>query len=132
MCAVQRIKGLIGSTAYDAHGEILGTVTEIFTARASGQPEFATVNYGIFHNFFTLVPRRGHRLIDDHLHMAFAKHKMQNAPSIVNNGYLSNRIRNQLLRHYGLSTTEDVTVYIPLDRAGRKESFINPSIDPVR
>ncbi|WIM67419.1 PRC-barrel domain-containing protein [Corynebacterium breve] len=126
---MKRIKGLIDSTAYDSRGDILGTVKEIFINKGSHQPDFATINYGIFQNFFTIVPLRGHRLIDDNLHVAFTKEQMKDAPPYVNEGELTDEIRDGLIDYYGLNETPDVMVYQPLGPDAFDAPVINPSLD---
>ena len=111
MADTNRIEDLANATAYDVDGEKLGGVKDVYVNDTTGQPDFVSVNHGLFGGGDSIVPLRGHTLRDGELHLAFPKDRVENAPELDENGHLTTEDQDAFYRHYGLEGTQDVTTY---------------------
>ena len=111
MAETNRIEDLANATAYDVDGEKLGGVKDVYVNDTTGQPDFVSVNHGMFGGGDSIVPLRGHTLRDGELHLAFPKDRVQDAPELDENGHLTTEDQDAFYRHYGLEGTQDVTTY---------------------
>lgn len=111
MAETNRIEDLANATAYDVDGEKLGGVKDVYVNDTTGQPDFVSVNHGLFGGGDSIVPLRGHTLRDGELHLAFPKDRVEDAPELDENGHLTTEDQDAFYRHYGLEGTQDVTTY---------------------
>ena len=111
MADTNRIEDLANATAYDVDGEKLGGVKDVYVNDTTGQPDFVSVNHGLFGGGDSIVPLRGHTLRDGELHLAFPKDRVEDAPELDENGHLTTEDQDAFYRHYGLEGTQDVTTY---------------------
>lgn len=94
---------VIGTTAYSSDGEKIGKVGQLFLDDETGQPEFVTVNTGLFGNSETFVPVADATLDSDRLTLPFTKEKVKDAPNVdVDGGHLDESEEQQLFEYYGL------------------------------
>lgn len=111
MTDFNRIEDLANATAYDVNGDKVGSVQDVYVNDTSGQPDFISVNHGLFGTGTSIVPLRGHSLRDGDLHLAFPKDRIEDAPDLDDNGHLTTNDQDALYRHYALTETQDVTTY---------------------
>ena len=111
MADFNRIEDLANATAYDVNGDKVGGVKDVYVNDTTGQPDFVSVNHGLFGGGDSIVPLRGHSLRDGELHLAFAKDRIEDAPDLDENGHLTTEDQEAFYRHYGLEGTQDVTTY---------------------
>lgn len=111
MTNYNRIEDLASATAYDIDGDKVGSVKDVYLNDATGQPDFVSVNHGLFGINDSIVPLRGHSLRDGELHLAFSKDRIKDAPNLDENGHLTTEDQDAFYRHYGLQDTQDVTHY---------------------
>ena len=111
MTNLNRIEDLANATAYDVNGDKVGSVQDVYVNDTSGQPDFISVNHGLFGTGTSIVPLRGHRLRDGDLHLAFPKDRIEDAPDLDDNGHLTTNDQDALYRHYALTEVQDVTTY---------------------
>ena len=90
-----------GMTAVDANGDKVGKIDEIYLDRSSGEPEWATVNTGLFGMRTSFVPLSGARSDDDGVRLATTKDRIKDAPNIDADGELSTDEEQRLYEHYG-------------------------------
>ncbi|WP_257159643.1 PRC-barrel domain-containing protein [Corynebacterium cystitidis] len=102
---------LLDATAFDANGDKLGAVNDVFLNDRDGQPDFVDVSHGLFGRNNSIVPLRGHTIRDGELHLAFEKDRIKDAPELGEDGHLSATDRDSFYRHYQVNTLEDVTRY---------------------
>ena len=110
MISEQQISHIIGTTAYDADGDKLGKVGEVYLDDETGRPEWATVQTGLFGTKETFVPLAQADLAGDQLRFPYDKAKVKNAPKIDTDGHLSPQEEQELYRYYGLGDGTDTTV----------------------
>lgn len=111
MAETNRIEDLANATAFDVDGDKVGGVQDVYVNDTSGQPDFVSVNHGLFGAGTSIVPLRGHTLRDGELHLAFPKDRIEDAPDLDENGHLTTDDQDAFYRHYGLTETKDVTTY---------------------
>ncbi|MCP1387617.1 PRC and DUF2382 domain-containing protein [Corynebacterium sp. TA-R-1] len=111
MADYNRIEDLANATAYDVNGDKVGGVKDVYVNDTTGQPDFVSVNHGLFGGGDSIVPLRGHTLRDGELHLAFPKERIEDAPDLDENGHLTTEDQEAFYRHYGLTETQDVTTY---------------------
>ena len=118
MADFNRIEDLANATAYDSNGDKVGGVKDVYVNDTTGQPDFVSVNHGLFGGGDSIVPLRGHTLRDGELHLAFPKERIEDAPDLDENGHLTTEDQEAFYRHYGLENTQDVTTYETDQNAG--------------
>ena len=111
MTNLNRIEDLANATAYDVNGDKVGSVQDVYVNDTTGQPDFITVNHGLFGTGSSIVPLRGHSLRNGELHLAFPKDRIEDAPDLDDNGHLTTNDQDALYRHYALTEVQDVTTY---------------------
>ena len=111
MADFNRIEDLANATAVDVNGDKVGGVKDVYVNDTTGQPDFVSVNHGLFGGGDSIVPLRGHTLRDGELHLAFPKERIEDAPDLDENGHLTTEDQEAFYRHYGLEGTQDVTTY---------------------
>ena len=111
MADFNRIEDLANATAFDVDGDKVGGVKDVYVNDTTGQPDFVSVNHGLFGGGDSIVPLRGHTLRDGELHLAFPKERIEDAPDLDENGHLTTEDQDAFYRHYGLEGTQDVTTY---------------------
>ena len=111
MADFNRIEDLANATAFDVDGDKVGGVKDVYVNDTTGQPDFVSVNHGLFGGGDSIVPLRGHTLRDGELHLAFPKERIEDAPDLDENGHLTTEDQDAFYRHYGLENTQDVTTY---------------------
>ncbi len=99
-----QIEAVVGSTAYDHAGDKIGKVGQLFLDDQTGEPEFVTVNTGLFGTSQSFVPVAQATLDGDRLTVPFTKEKVKDAPNVeVENGrHLDESEEQRLFEYYGL------------------------------
>jgi uncharacterized protein (TIGR02271 family) len=92
-----------GMTAVDANGDKVGKIGEVYFDRSSGEPEWATVNTGLFGMRTSFVPLSGAERGEDAVRLAFTKDEITDAPNVDADGELSTDEERRLYEHYGRS-----------------------------
>ena len=113
MADYNRIEDLANATAFDVDGDKVGGVKDVYVNDTTGQPDFVSVNHGLFGGGDSIVPLRGHTLRDGELHLAFPKERIEDAPDLDENGHLTTEDQDAFYRHYSLTDVEDVTTTRP-------------------
>lgn len=95
---------LLAATVFDNDDNKLGRVGRVYLDDSSGQPEWVTVQTGLFGTKETFLPLGQARLDGERLIVPVARDAVKSAPHIdADSGHLSIEEEQQLYRHYGLS-----------------------------
>ncbi|MER5779160.1 PRC and DUF2382 domain-containing protein [Streptomyces sp. NPDC002039] len=94
---------LLTLTAYDADGERIGSIGQVYRDDATGRPEWVTVKTGWFGMKESFVPLAGARSDGEGLHVPHAKDVVKDAPRVDADQHLDSDEEHRLYRHYGLS-----------------------------
>jgi uncharacterized protein (TIGR02271 family) len=105
MIETQHIDRIEGSTAYDAAGEKVGRVGQLYLDDESGTPSWITVATGLFGTSETFVPLEGASFDGEDLRLAYSKDTIKNAPRMDTDEHLDQTEEAELYRYYGLGDT---------------------------
>ncbi|MER5869715.1 PRC and DUF2382 domain-containing protein [Streptomyces sp. NPDC002044] len=94
---------LINLTAYDADGEKIGNVGQVYRDDATGRPEWVTVKTGWFGMKESFVPLAGARSDGQALHVPHAKDVVKDAPRVDADQHLDADEEHRLYQHYGMA-----------------------------
>ena len=89
MISQDQVQQVIGTTAYDSNGDKLGKVGQVYFDDATGEPEWATVNTGLFGTSESFVPIRDAEFSGDRLVVHHDKDRVKDAPNVGADGHLS-------------------------------------------
>jgi len=92
-------------------GEKIGTVDEVYLDTANGEPEWLSVNTGLFGMKSSFVPLQGADPSGESVRVAYTKEQVKDAPNIEPDAELSTEEEQRLWSHYGLD-------YSDTDQAG--------------
>jgi uncharacterized protein (TIGR02271 family) len=103
MISQHEIDHVIGSTLYSQDDEKIGRVGQVFLDDNTGQPEFLTVNTGLFGASESFVPAQEATFSSDRVVVPFGKDKVKDAHNVdVDGGHLDESQERQLFDYYGL------------------------------
>ncbi|MFF3214264.1 DUF2382 domain-containing protein [Streptomyces sp. NPDC002886] len=94
---------LINLTAFDADGEKIGSVGQVYRDDATGRPEWVTVKTGWFGMKESFVPLDGARSDGEALHVPHLKNVVKDAPRVDADQHLDVEEERRLYQHYGLA-----------------------------
>jgi uncharacterized protein (TIGR02271 family) len=99
-----QLDSIIGTTAYGRDDQKLGKVGQVFLDDQTGQPQFATVNTGLFGTKESFIPIDQATLSEDRLTVPYTKDQVKDAPSVdLDGGHLDQSEEERLWAHYGLT-----------------------------
>jgi uncharacterized protein (TIGR02271 family) len=99
-----------GRTLIGSDGEKIGKVSELYFDGYTDKPEWATVNTGLFGGKSNFVPLAGARIDGEDLRVSVTKNQVKDAPSIDDDGELSEQEEIRLFEHYDIPYTEEGSV----------------------
>jgi uncharacterized protein (TIGR02271 family) len=95
-----------GAPVYDATGEEIGQVEEIFYDKESRQPEWLGIGTGFFGTKRVLVPIEGAEQREDGFYVAYSKDQVKESPDI-DADEISEATEQDLYAHYGLQYPQE-------------------------
>ncbi|MGY3127433.1 uncharacterized protein (TIGR02271 family) [Agrococcus sp. UYP33] len=106
------IDELYRGTVYDSAGDKIGGVKQVYTDDTTGEPQFVTVNTGLFGARESFVPVRGATRQGDDIHVPYTKDFVKDAPGIDADGHMEESEQDELFRYYDYSGgSRDTTTY---------------------
>ncbi|WP_432941584.1 DUF2382 domain-containing protein [Kribbella sp. CA-253562] len=103
MITKDQVQELIGREAYGSDGDKIGKLGQVYLDDQTGQPEFATVNTGLFGMSESFVPLADASVSGDGLSLPFTKERVKDAPNVSpDDGHLSPEDEQRLYEYYGL------------------------------
>ena len=96
----QQHDNLIGLTATDADGGKIGNVGQVYLDDSSGEPAWVTVSTGMFGTRESFAPLYGSSVRGDQLVLAVSKQLVKDAPSVEDDGHVSEDEGAALYQHY--------------------------------
>ncbi len=110
----REVSAAIGSTAYDASGEKIGTVEHFYVDDRTGAPSWVAVTTGLFGTRQSVVPALDATFADGRLRLPVAVDAVKSAPRLTGD-HLSPEDEAELRRHYGADTQRPAPVDGPVD-----------------
>ena len=93
---------LSGATVRSASGDKIGTVAQVYVDDRTSQPEWVTVRTGLFGTKESFVPLAASRFDGAELVVDASKKQVSEAPTIDDDGHLSEQDEAEIYRHYGI------------------------------
>jgi uncharacterized protein (TIGR02271 family) len=103
---MERIAEARGAPVYDAAGEKIGTVEEVFHDIDTNRPEWVGIGTGFFGTKRVLVPLESAELKDDGLHVPYSKDHIKGSPDI-DSDEISEETEQELYSYYQLAPTPE-------------------------
>lgn len=103
----------VGQPVYDAAGNKVGTAANLYLSEYSNQPEWVTIQTGMFGTKESFAPLSGAFVDDKGLHVRADKDVIKEAPRIEDTGYLSETEAGELYRYYGVRPGQANTGEMP-------------------
>jgi PRC-barrel domain len=101
----------------DRGGATVGTISEFYLDRETGQPTWALVNTGLFGTKQTFVPLLQAIELRDGLQVPYEKGHIKGAPQIDLDGELTPEEEAELLAHYGIHDGPSTEPPLPTEPA---------------
>src|SRR5215203_1443624 len=102
MLGQEELTQVIGAQMYSADGDKIGRVGQVYLDDYSQQPQWLTVNTGLFGTNESFVPIDQAEFSGDRVTVPFSKDHVKDAPNVAADGHLSVEEEQALYRHYGL------------------------------
>ena len=111
MTYAQGPESYMGKTAVDAQGDKIGSVGQVYVNDESGQPDWITVNTGLFGMKENFAPLYGSSFDGDNLVLPFDKSVVKDAPDVSDSSHLDPDEQHSLYTYYekylgGTETTD--------------------------
>jgi sporulation protein YlmC with PRC-barrel domain len=104
MKALQDVQTWRGMTLVDKDGDKVGTIDTIYLDRQTGEPEWLTIKTGLIGLRSNFVPIRGaEETGDGTIRVPYDKKQIKDAPSVDDDGELSEEEERRLYEHYGFT-----------------------------
>lgn len=103
MLTTAELQTVIGQTAYGPDGDKLGRIGQVWVDDDSAQPEFVTVQTGLFGTHETFVPVRDATSTGDSVQVPFTKEQVKHAPQCdADGGHITAEDGRRIYDYYGL------------------------------
>ena len=112
----------IGRRAVDPQGNKIGSVGQVYLDDETGQPDWVTVNTGLFGTRENFVPLRGTRIDGDDLVLPFDKDVVKDSPDIADSSHLDTDEQQSLYAYYQRYLGDDG------DRAGYDQTITTADV----
>jgi uncharacterized protein (TIGR02271 family) len=104
-----QIDNLIGRDIYGLDGGKIGTAVQVYVDDQTGEPEWVTVRTGLFGTKESFVPLADANMSGDQITVPYDKAFVKDAPSIDEDGQLSEDQEQELYGYYNRSDGQDET-----------------------
>lgn len=102
MITEDQITNVRGATVYGSDGEKIGKVGDVYLDDQTGQPEWITINTGLFGTSESFVPMEDASFSGDDVQVPYSKSKIKDAPRVDVDGHLDLNDEEALFEYYGV------------------------------
>jgi uncharacterized protein (TIGR02271 family) len=107
MISAAQVRDVIGRQVVDASGSKIGRIGQVYLDDQTGEPEWATVNTGLFGTNESFVPLAEAEPGNEAVRVPYSKDQVKDAPTVnPAGGHLDQTDEAQLYRHYGLAYSQ--------------------------
>jgi uncharacterized protein (TIGR02271 family) len=107
--SIDRLTALRGQPVYDASGDKIGKVEEVFYDLDSHEPTWIGIGTGFFSTKRVLVPVQGANVADDGVTVQYSKDQVKDSPDI-DGDEIPEETEQELYAYYGLQTREYASI----------------------
>ena len=100
MTYAQGPEAYVGKTAVDPQGDKIGSVGQVYVNDESGQPDWITVNTGLFGMKENFAPLHGSSFDGDNLVLPFDKTVVKDSPDVADSSHLDPDEQQSLYSYY--------------------------------
>ncbi len=117
MTTAQSPESFMGRTAVDPQGDKIGKIGQVYVDDVTGQPDWVTVNTGLFGTKEHFAPLQGASVTGDDVVLPFDKDVVKDAPDVADASHLDPDEQDALYTYYaqymsgGTSTTSGTAGY---------------------
>ena len=102
MISKDQLRTLRDGDLYSVDGDKIGSIEEIYLDDRTNEPEWATVNTGLFGTSQSFVPLSGATVTEDGLTVQYSKDQIKDAPRVDAGEHLGVEQEQELYRYYGV------------------------------
>ncbi|QRO87874.1 DUF2382 domain-containing protein [Kytococcus sedentarius] len=102
MISKDQLRTLRDGDLYSVDGDKIGSIEEIYLDDRTNEPEWATVNTGLFGTSQSFVPLSGATVAEDGLTVQYSKDQIKDAPRVDAGEHLGVEQEQELYRYYGV------------------------------
>ncbi len=99
-----QIETLYNASVFDASGDKIGGVKQVYVDDVTGQPKWVTVNAGWFGTNETFIPLQDATIAGEEIRVPYEKDFIKDAPNIAEDGHLEVEQEQELYRYYNLTS----------------------------
>jgi uncharacterized protein (TIGR02271 family) len=110
---------LVGRQLHTSEGNKIGTIGQVYIDDYQGQPEWVTVNTGLFGTNESFVPLAEATLSGTDLVVPYTKAQIKDAPNISDSGHLTEVEEQDLYEHYNIAYTTEGSTFADISGTGR-------------
>ena len=112
------ISSVIGQTLYTEDGTKVGKIGQVYVDEVHDQPEWVTVNTGLFGMNESFVPLAEASATDGGLRVPYSKDTIKDAPNVGADGHLDEAEERELYEHYDVPYTTEGSTFADTSRLG--------------
>jgi len=113
-----QISMVIGQTLSTEDGTKIGKIGQVYVDEVHDQPEWITVNTGLFGTNESFVPLAEASMTDGGLRVPYTKETIKDAPNVGADGHLSEAEERELYEHYNVPYTTEGSTFADTSRLG--------------
>lgn len=99
-----QIENLYNASVFDASGDKIGGVKQVYIDDVTGQPKWVTVNAGWFGTNETFIPLQDATIAGEEIRVPYEKDFIKDAPNLAEDGHLEVEQEQELYRYYSLTS----------------------------
>ncbi|GAA3602598.1 PRC and DUF2382 domain-containing protein [Kineosporia mesophila] len=115
-----QIASVIGQSLYAEDGTKIGKIGQVYVDEVHDQPEWVTVNTGLFGKNESFVPLAEASMTDGGLRVPYTKDAIKDAPNVSAEQHLSEAEERKLYEHYGVPYTTEGSTFADVSRLGNR------------
>jgi uncharacterized protein (TIGR02271 family) len=112
-------ESFIGQELRTSEGTKIGKIGQVYLDDYHDQPEWVTVNTGLFGTKESFVPLAEAGLVDGGIAVPYSKDQIKNAPNIDESGHLSEAEEQKLYEYFGIPYTTEGSTFADTSRGGQ-------------
>ena len=102
MIEESQLQNIGGRDVYGSDGDKIGSAGQIYADDQTGQPDWLSVNTGLFGMSESFVPLRDASFDGERIEVPYDKSTVKDAPNVAADGHLSPEEEQQLYKHYSM------------------------------
>lgn len=110
---------IIGQELRTSDGDKIGKIGQVYLDDYHDQPEWVTVNTGLFGTNESFVPLAEASLVEGGVAVPYNKDKIKDAPNIDESGHLTEAEEQDLYTYYDIPFTTEGSTFADTSRVGR-------------